>query len=144
MKGILALALALTQVTPSGTSGIAEVTRELTRIEHRLAAAWKGRECAAWAALLAPDWSVIHVTGRRMTKSEALQVCEAPSVAIEVLEIDDILVRSFGNAAVVTGRTRVVTGGASPAEITLRFTDVFIRQGGQWRVVASQATRVGT
>ena len=144
MTEVLVLALTLTRPIQSESSAVAEITRELTRIEHQLAAAWKGGDCGAWAAMLSPDWSVIHVTGTRITKSEALQICEAPPVPIELMEIEDISVRLFGDAAVVTGRTRVVTGGDAPGQVTVRFTDVFIRQGARWRVVASHATRVGS
>lgn len=136
---ILALASAFAQ---SYTSESAEVARELTRIERQLAATWKEGNCSAWGAMLAPDWSVIHLTGAVITKAEALQMCEAPAVPIDTFEVDDISVRSFGDAAVVTGRTTLVTGGAAPGRVTLRFTDVFIRRGGQWQVVASQATRL--
>jgi ketosteroid isomerase-like protein len=142
MIKVLVLGLTLANPIQSESTALTEVTRELTRLEHQLAAAWKGGDCEAWAAVLAPDWSVVHITGTRITKGEALQMCKAPPVPIELMEIDDISVRPFGDAAVVTGRTRVVTGGVAPMEITVRFTDVFIRQGGRWRVVASHATRI--
>jgi hypothetical protein len=45
---------------------------------------------------------------------------------------------------VVTGRTSAKVGGTTPATITLRFTDVFIRRAGKWQVVASHATRLGS
>jgi ketosteroid isomerase-like protein len=65
-------------------------------------------------------------------------------VPIQAFEVDEIAVRWFGDAAVVTGRTKVVTGGATPGQVSLRFTDVFIRKGGRWQAVASQATRLGS
>ncbi|HXW08593.1 MAG TPA: nuclear transport factor 2 family protein [Vicinamibacterales bacterium] len=141
MTLILALAVAFAQ--PAITE-LAEVTRELTRLEQQLAATWKEGDCSAWGAMLAPEWSVIHITGAVITKPEALQMCKAPAVSIEEFDVDDISVRLFGDAAVVTGRTRVVTGGAPPGEVTLRFTDVFIRRAGRWQVVASHATRLGS
>ena len=142
MELILALALALNQPGAAG-AGDREVTRALTRIEQELGATWKAGRCSAWGAMLAPEWSVIHVTGDVMTKAEALQMCTESTVPIETLEINDISVRSYGNSAVVRGRTRVVTGGTAPGQITLRFTDVFVRRSGRWQVVASHATRVG-
>lgn len=121
MTVILALALVLIQ---PGTAEMTEVTRELTRIELQLAATWKEGDCSAWGAMLAPDWSVIHITGAVITKIDALRMCKVSTVPIEAFEVDDISVRPFGDAAVVTGRTRVVTGGAAPGQVTLRFTDV--------------------
>jgi hypothetical protein len=140
---ILILALVLTLTQPD-TAELAKITRELTRIEHQLAATWKEGDCSGWGAMLVPEWSVIHLTGTVITKAEALQMCEAPAVPIDAFEVDDISVRAFGDAAVVTGRITVVTGGAAPGRVTLRFTDVFIRRSGQWQAAASQATRLGS
>jgi ketosteroid isomerase-like protein len=58
------------------------------------------------------------------------------------MTVDDVAVRVFGDAAVVTGRT--VARGNSPgaAPVELRFTDVFVRQDGRWLAVASQGTPV--
>lgn len=139
MTLMLALALALSQ---PATTETAEVTRQLTGIEQQLAATWKHGDCSSWGAMVAPEWSVIHITGTLMTKAEALQMCSSPAAPIDAVEIDDIAVRQFGDAAVVTGRTRVITGGAAPGQVVLRFTDVFIRRAGQWQVVASHATRL--
>jgi len=120
------------------------VTQELQRIEQQLAATWKKGDCSAWGAMLAPEWSVIHITGDVITKAEALEMCKAPREPIETLKVDDLSVRAFGDAAVVTGRTTATTGGEKPATLMLRFTDVFIRRAGRWQVVASQATRLGS
>ena len=131
---VLATAMAASQRT--------DVTRELTEFERRLAATWKAGDCDAWGAMLAPDWSVIHLAGQVITKAGALTMCRAPRPAIETHTVDQLTVRSFGNAAVVTGRTTVVTGGENPQTIRLRFTDVYIRTAGRWQVVASHATKL--
>jgi ketosteroid isomerase-like protein len=141
MTLILVLVLALTQPRATATT---DVARELTRLEQQLAATWKKGDCSAWGAMLAPEWSVTHITGVVITKAEALEMCEAPTAPIDSFQVDDILVRPFGDAAVVTGRTRVTTGGVSPGQVALRFSDVFIRRAGQWQVVASHATRLGS
>jgi ketosteroid isomerase-like protein len=120
----------------------AATARELEHIEQQLAATWKAGDCAAWGAMLSADWSVIHITGNVMTKAEALELCKSPRQPNEEHRVDDLSVRTFGDAAVVTGRTTVKTGGANPTTLTLRFTDVFIRREGRWQVVASHATRL--
>jgi ketosteroid isomerase-like protein len=139
MSAILMLALAFIQPDVDVT----QVTRELRRIEQQLAAAWKAGDCSSWDAWIAPDWSVTHITGAVMGKPEALQMCKTPAVPITTFEVDDVRIRLFGDTAVVTGRSRIAVGGATPGEVALRFTDVFIRRAGKWQVVASHATRVG-
>jgi ketosteroid isomerase-like protein len=135
----LALALTLSSGQPVDSS---MTKRDLTEIEGRLATAWKNGDCDAWGAIVAPEWSVIHINGVVITKPEALRMCRAPEEAIETLTSDDLSVRAFGDAAVVTGRTTATTGGAARQTVILRFTDVFVRRDGRWQVVASHATRL--
>ena len=117
----------------------AATTRELTEIEARLATTYKSGDCDGWGALLAPEWSVIHITGAEIKKADALRTCKSPETRIDSLASDNIVVRAFGDAAVVTGRT---TASAVGQPVVLRFTDVFVRRDGKWQVVASHATRV--
>jgi hypothetical protein len=120
----------------------ATVTRELEELEQQLATAWKSGNCEAWGAIVAPEWSVIHITGDVITRAQALEMCRNPEVSFESMTIDDVSVRSFSDAAVVTGRTTVVTSGTTPETVRLRFTDVFIHRDGRWQAVASHATRL--
>ena len=138
---MISAALALILVSPQ-LADHAAVTKDLTHIEERLASSWKNGDCDEWSALIAPDWSVIHITGTVMTKKEALQMCRAPQARIDALDVDQLQVRVFGNAAVVTGRTIATVAGADAGTVKLRFTDVFIHRDGRWRVVASHATRL--
>lgn len=124
------------------TTDAVSVAEELTEIVRQLAAAWQSGDCERWGSFIAPEWSVTHITGDVLTKAQALEMCRQPQPPIESLASDDMSVRLFGDAAVVTGRTIATIGGAAPETITLRFTDVFVRRDGRWRVVASHATRL--
>ena len=139
---MISLVLALTVIAGQATADAA-VTGELKQIEQQLASSWKNGDCDRWGAIIAPEWSVIHITGTIITKDEALQMCRQPQVRIETFNVDELTVRVFGDAAVVTGRTLVTTSGSNAGSVTLRFTDVFIRRGRRWQIVASQATRLG-
>lgn len=134
----LVLIAVLSQAAPSSVSA------ELQQFEQRLASTYKAGDCDAWGDMLAPEWSVIHIMGNVITKAEALRMCNAPRPAIDTITIDEVSVRSYGDAAVVTGRTTARTAGPNPESVALRFTDVFIRRDGRWLVAASQATRVGS
>ena len=113
---------------------------ELKKIEGQLADSWKTGNCAAWGAHLDSEWSVIHVTGAILTRAQLLELCQAPESRFESFNIDDIVVRTFGDSAVVTGRTVVTTRTPTAQTVRLRFTDVFVRRNGRWLVVASQGT----
>jgi hypothetical protein len=133
----ITLALALLAGQPPDAS--AATTRELTEIEARLATTYKAGDCDGWGALLAPEWSVINITGAEITRAEAIRMCKAPAAPIEMLSSDNLVVRAFGDSAVVTGRTTASAGGQT---VVLRFMDVFVRRDGKWQAVASQATRI--
>ena len=135
---ILALVLLLAPLQPDTVATV----RELEQFERRLADTYKAGDCDAWGAMLAPEWSVIHLTGTVITKAEALRVCKEDRPAFQELRADDLSVRLYGDSAVVTGRTTATTAGANAVTIVLRFTDVFIRRAGRWQVVASHATRL--
>jgi ketosteroid isomerase-like protein len=56
---------------------------------------------------------------------------------------DDVRIRVYGDVAVVTGRVNI-TGKRDGASIRdqFRYTDVFVRRGSNWRLVADQMTKV--
>ena len=116
-----------------------ETVRQLESVEQQLASAWTNRDCAAWGALLADDWSVTHIDGQVLTKRQALEMCRSgPPVTTSA---DQLVVRSYGDTAVVSGRTKAAVSGNDPQTVTLRFTDVFVRRDGRWYAIASHATR---
>ncbi|HET6959665.1 MAG TPA: nuclear transport factor 2 family protein [Vicinamibacterales bacterium] len=120
--------------------------QQLKRIQQQLAEAWVARDRDTIERLVAPDWIVTHVAGQRLTRSDVLRdMLESSATRIESMTVDDVDVRLFGDTAVVTGRTHargVQTGAAF--DVTLRFTDVFVRRSDEWQAVASHATLVGT
>ena len=118
----------------------AVVVRQLEAIEEQLASTWKNHDCAGWGALLADEWSVTHIDAQVVSKDQALEMCRSgPPVATAD---DQLAVRSYGDTAVVTGRTKATVSGAAPQTVTLRFTDVFVPREGRWIAVASHATRL--
>lgn len=92
--------------------------------------------------MLAPEWSVIHITGDIITKAQAVRMCLDPAVSFTSMDIDQLSIRSYGDAAIATGRTTATTSGDAAQTVRLRFTDVFVRRNGRWEIVASQATRI--
>jgi len=126
-------------------SDATDVTR-LREIQQELAAAWVARDREALERLIAPDWAVIHVEGQRLTRSEVFLMMLVPNVNnMEPPTVDDIEVRVFADAAVVTGRTHARSSRSGERyDMRLRFTDVFVRRDGGWQAVASHATLIGS
>jgi ketosteroid isomerase-like protein len=114
----------------------------LVALEHELARAWVAGDCAAWAALVAPEWTVTHLDGQVITRDQAIAMCRAAPVRAAAMRYEDLAVRVFGTTAVATGRTIAIAESEPPETVVLRFTDVWIHRDARWQVVASHATRV--
>lgn len=116
---------------------------ELNQIQQRLIKAWVNHERETINQLLADDWAVTDPAGHHLTKAEVLAEFDSGGRKLESGTIDDVAVRLYGDAAVVTGRT-IATGSyqGKSVSVKLRFTDVFVKQNGNWRAVASQATLI--
>ncbi len=121
----------------------ADVER-LRAIQQELASAWITRDRETIDRLLAPDWVVTHVAGQRITRAEAFRdMLESDATRLAVSDVDELEIRVYGDAAVVTGRTHASgTQSEVPFDIRLRFTDVFVRRGDQWQAVASHASQI--
>jgi len=118
------------------------VSRAIEQIEQQLAATWKNGDCDGWAAMLAPEWSVIHISANIITKPQAVGMCHDPQYRLTSSIIDELSIRSYGNTAIATGRTTATTSGDAAHTVRLRFTDVFVRRDGRWLAVTSHATQI--
>jgi ketosteroid isomerase-like protein len=116
--------------------------KTLRDIEEGLATAWVEGNRSFIEQILADDWSVTDLTGRVLTKSQVLdEAFGTQDRRVVSMQIDNISVRPFGDWAIVTGRTQAAGEyQGEVAEVTLRFTDVFVNRNERWQAVVSQAT----
>jgi hypothetical protein len=123
-----------------------DTERVLVEMQQTLATAWTTGDRATIERIIAPDWTAIGPTGEITTRSQLTSpVFDQHTQHIEALDIVDVIVRVFHEAAVVTGRTHVVGRFADMAyEARIRFTDFFVRRDGRWEAVASHATVLPT
>jgi ketosteroid isomerase-like protein len=120
-----------------------DTATELTLIEEQLAASWVAGDHTYHERVLAEDWRVIDPTGNILTKADVLREAFSGERKITKGKIDQVYVRDFGDWAVVTGRTQMAgTYQGQKMDVTLRFTDVFLRRMGEWKCIASQGTFV--
>jgi uncharacterized protein DUF4440 len=112
-------------------------------LERNLASAHMRGDRAFVDGLLADDWSSIDYQGRSWTKANVLALFGPGGATFKKAEIDVDTVRVLGDVAVVTGRS-VSAGRVGDRDVSVvqRFTDVYVRRDGRWRVVASQGTQV--
>lgn len=107
-------------------------------------AAYLQQDTAALAAILADDYMLIDAAGRRVTRSEyVIGAVKVPARPPQPASTEDVSVRLYGDAAVVTGRSHVKglpRGRAQLLGAEVLVTDVFIRKEGRWKAVLTQAT----
>jgi ketosteroid isomerase-like protein len=101
------------------------------------------KDMAAVAANMAPDYRHIRDTGGIADGAGFLAAIGSPKLVIEPYKVEDFDVRIYGDVALLTGRTRM-TGSydGKPFTSHYRYTDVYVRRDGQWKVASVQITPV--
>lgn len=93
--------------------------------------------------ILADSWVEMGWDGRSTDKAKALAELKAPGNSLDSFEMGPMKVRIFGNTAVVTGSdTEKSMEDGKDSSGKYVWTDVFVKQNGKWRAVASQSTKL--
>lgn len=93
--------------------------------------------------LLDDDITYTHSNGTVDTKADLLQSLKTGAIRYDLIEPDDVQVRLYGQAAVVTGQARMkVRRQGQPFDFRVRFTEVYARRNNQWLLVAWQSTQI--
>jgi len=138
MLPILLVALALAQ--DPQTADVAA----LTKLETTWNEAHRRGDAATLQQLFADDLVVVVPGMRPLSKADSLAVMATGKMTFERYESSDLAVRVYGDTAVATGRlqrTRAMPDGAK-REDDWRFTKVYLRSGGTWRVISFHASNV--
>jgi ketosteroid isomerase-like protein len=140
-QGTVLLVAVLLMAGRAGAEDPAEAA-VLKREEARLQAMVKA-DVAALEDILADDLSYFHSSGSADTKREFIEAIRTGRLKYKQLDREGVAVRVYGEVAVVTGRGRFqVRSGEDDLDVRLRFTDVYVKRGGKWRMVAWQSTRL--
>ena len=113
--------------------------QEIRRLEEQIGQAVVGRDTTFVERVWDEAFSYTGVRGERKGKAEILAELAAGTLKFTVMRFDDIDVRLHGDTAVVAGLA--VTEGQSPqGPITgqFRYTRVYVKKNGQWKLVAFQ------
>ena len=119
------------------------VERQLVAIVEDWARAARAADARALERLFADDFSATTADGRVRSKREYIADFVSGSRRIDELTLGNYHARVHGNAAALThGGTLRGTQDGRDASGRYRWTHFFVRTGGRWRVVATQATRL--
>ena len=116
---------------------------ELKQIENDWTDAVKTKSAEKLGEILADGWVGLGWDGKTSNKAKALADLKAPGNSLDSFEMGPMKVRIFGNTAVVTGSdTEKSAENGEDTSGKYIWTDVFVKQNGKWRAVASQSTKV--
>jgi ketosteroid isomerase-like protein len=116
---------------------------ELKQIENDWVAAAKAKNADKLGDILADGWVGYGWDGQRNDKAKALADLKTPGNSLDSIELGPMTVRVFGNTAVVTGSdTEKSMEKGKDTSGKYVWTDVFVKQNGKWKAVASQSTKL--
>jgi ketosteroid isomerase-like protein len=120
-----------------------DTRNELLKWEKDFAKAMVSNDDAdAIGKFLADEWVIIDPDGSIIDKARFLDVIKSGMLIHDLMESDDVQVRSYGDCAIVTALTRTKAKFAGQEFTTQeRATDVFVRRAGRWQCVFSQLTK---
>lgn len=111
---------------------------KIRALEAKVLDAYKQRQVDAFAALLDDDFVITFEDGSTYSKTGYLSYTASSSLQVELSEMSDTKVRLHGNTAIITGSYHERgKDGAQPFDYHDRFTDVWMKKDGRWRLVAS-------
>ncbi len=138
---LAATAAARARAQGGGEQAAAE---EIRKLEAQFNEAIVKANLKAFDRLMADDFTHTNQSGKFRTKAQWLANHKPGRSAYDAFEVDDLAVRVYGDAAVVTARStpkgRTSTG--EPITGQFRFLRVWARRDGRWQAVAFQGTRI--
>ena len=108
-------------------------------LELKWTESYKQHNIDILSSLLAEDFVITIEDGSIYSKAGYISHSADPSTKVQVAELSDLKVRMHGDTAVVTGAYHEKgESNGKPYEYHDRLTDIWMKVGGKWQVVASQ------
>ena len=126
---------------PSFQSSDQDTIREIVDMERQAKEATLHRDAEFTQRTLADDYVAITPLGQVTTKQEAISVRKSGQLRYEAMNVTDMVVRIYGDTAVVTARADV-KGHQLGEDFSgpYRYTRVWVRRSGRWQTVSYHAT----
>ncbi len=139
---ITAVSFAIGQTETKSASQNSSAEQEIIKLERERLDAYARADREAFDRIVAEGFTMTHSDGSISDKAQERNVLR-PSTAskpLPALAIEEVRVRIYGDAAVITGR--LVEQGERVGRLSLRFTNTYVRRQKRWQIVAGQLTRL--
>ena len=142
MNRLIAVCAVLMMSLP-GSALAADQESEIRQLENRRFQAMLKVDTEELHRLLADDLTYTHSSGAVDSKSQLIDSLKSGERKYEAIEPQDLKVRLYGSAAIVTGRARLKTvSKGQESDFQVQFTDVYAKKNGHWQMVAWQSSRL--
>jgi ketosteroid isomerase-like protein len=129
--------------TPAPSIGAPAEIALIRKMEEDRVQAGVLKNVEAIAAATADEYLQIDFNGTIRDKSTAMQRIKSSAFQLQSNSLDDMVVRIFGDTAVVTARsTPKGTLNGRDFGQPLRYSRVYVKRDGRWQVVMFQMTHV--
>lgn len=122
-------------------SGDQSTIKEIVEMERQAKEASLHRDPEFSQRTLAEDYVAITPLGQVTTKQDTVSARKSGQLRYEAIDVSDMVVRVYGDTAVVTARADV-KGHQLGEDFSgpYRYTRVWVRRTGHWQAVSYQAT----
>ncbi len=125
------------------SSPVVDDAETLMALERTWANAVMTHGAAPLEGFLADDFTQTSETGEVRGREETIARVGSSAAVFSSGGLEDMRVRLYGDAAVVTGRfAGEGRAGDEGFTVNVRWTDTFVRRDGRWSCVASQSTTI--
>src|SRR5262252_3730109 len=132
----------VSKTRPAGKPTTINSEQSLKAAEEQLAGALNNRDREALGKMLDEQFICTDYNGQAINKAQYIDAV-LKIIRVDSFTLDEMTVRVFGDTGVVAGRwSGKMTVEGKTSDFAVRFTDTFVKRLGQWRVVASQITRI--
>lgn len=126
---------------PPADAGDQETIREIIEMERQAREATLRRDADFSQRTLSEDYVAITPLGTVTTKQDTVSARKSRQLRYDTIDVTDMVVRVFGDTAVVTARADV-KGHQLGEDFSgpYRYTRVWVKKTGHWQAVSYQAT----
>jgi Domain of unknown function (DUF4440) len=127
---------------PTAEASENDEVKVLLDLESKMAQAWVQRDMQILEQILADDYTLAGTGDALIDKGQYVAGLHNPEFRTTSAIVNDVRIRVYGDAAVVTGRATYQGWSKKRGRYVrrFRFTDTFIRRGTTWRCVATHAS----
>ena len=142
LSGLIAAAFLAVIQMGSRQQVSASSQQEVVDVNRAWVEAFSHCDIPTLSQIVADDCVITTEYGELISKPEFIKLMQSQGPEVskpESLTIADVKIQSFGPASIITGLMSDTRKGKS---LGLRFTNVYVRRNGRWRLVTSQGTHV--